>query len=74
MGVLLGAALLVGAGVGGTLGVQHFTGGKSPAESWECERLDSNVWEFMQGVEGGSTNFYVALNSVLDARHKACHP
>lgn len=67
---LVAALVLIGAGVGGTLGVQHFTGG----DSSECAQMNAEISDLFRTFEGKRIGAPQAtyVNELLDIRHKVC--
>jgi hypothetical protein len=70
----LAAVVLVGAGVGGTLSVQHVTGGASA----DCRIMNDTVHSWLHPAtavpNSEAAGYYRQLNDVLDSRYKVCNP
>jgi hypothetical protein len=75
---ILGAALLIGVGVGGTLGVQRVTGGESKSCTIARDWADGYVRNLKAQPPLSDQDAWLKnismMNGLYDVAFKACHP
>lgn len=72
---VVGAILLIGVGVGGTLGAQHLSD-DDPQPSADCQKASQSIHEILNPTAGSGASVPDAntFNTLLDIKYKICHP